>query len=90
MLLQDSFVSDPNNLVQNGQTVSVRVASWDPLKNRLSLTMRADSGSSAGGGGGDSGGEARRNPRQGKVATAGELSVMAICLSCVHALAKVT
>ena len=78
MLLQDSFVSDPNNLVQNGQTVSARVQSWDPLKNRLSLTMRADSASGGGVGGADGGGEARRNPRQGKVATAGEPSVMAI------------
>ena len=52
--------------------------------------MRADSGPGGGDGGGDAGGEARRNPRQGKVATAGELSVMAIYPSCELALAKVT
>lgn len=74
LLVQDSFVSDPNNLVQQGQTVSVRVSSWDPLKNRLSLTMKADAGPGGGDGGAnvEGDGQARRAPRQGKVATAGE------------------
>lgn len=71
LFMQDSFVADPNALVSNGQTVKVRVQVWDPSKNRLSLTMKLDSGpSNASNGGGDDG-QARRNPRQGKVATAG-------------------
>ncbi|KAL3138010.1 hypothetical protein ABBQ38_005246 [Trebouxia sp. C0009 RCD-2024] len=71
--MSDSFVSDPNNLVQNGQTVSVKVSSWDAAKNRLSLTMKLDSGSDGAADGSSFGddGQTRRNPRQGKVATAG-------------------
>ena len=81
LLMQDSFVSDPNNLVQNGQTVSVKVSSWDPATNRLSLTMKLDSGSEGAADGGSLGddGQARRNPRQGKVATAGECCFMQSC-----------
>ncbi|KAL3150404.1 hypothetical protein ABBQ32_000242 [Trebouxia sp. C0010 RCD-2024] len=71
--MSDLFVSDPNNLVQNGQTVSVKVSSWDAASNRLSLTMKLNSGSNGAADGGSFGddGQTRRNPRQGKVATAG-------------------
>ena len=42
--------------------------------------MRADTGGSGGDGGADGGGAARKNPRQGKVATAGEdLSSPSVC-----------
>ncbi len=74
-MLQDAFVSDPSTIVKNGQVVNVRVSSWDENASRLSLTMRL---TTEGGANGDSNGtglsddgQARRNPRQGKVATSG-------------------
>ena len=76
-VLQDAFVSDPSDIVKNGQLVNVRVSSWDPAVNRLSLTMKSPTESGtygvADGGRPSEGGQVRRNPRQGKVATAGRL-----------------
>ena len=71
--MQDSFVSDPNTLVQNGQTVKVHVTGWDPAKNRLALSMKADPASNGASAGRSAGGDGQpgRQPRQGKVATAG-------------------
>ena len=75
-VVQDSFVSDPGEIVKNGQQVHVRVSSWDEKANRLSLTMKqtTDSGmnGSSNGAGPSDNGQARRTPRQGKVATAGD------------------
>ena len=74
-MVQDSFVSDPSTIVKNGQQVHVRISSWDEKANRLSLTMKltTDSGmnGSSNGAGPSDDGQARRTPRQGKVATAG-------------------
>lgn len=74
-VVQDSFVSDPSTIVKNGQQVHVRISSWDEKANRLSLTMKltTDSGmnGSSNGAGPSDDGQARRTPRQGKVATAG-------------------
>ena len=78
-VLQDAFVSDPSDIVKNGQLVNVRVSSWDPAVNRLSLTMKSPTESGtygvADGGRPSDGGQVRRNPRQGKVATAGSVVV---------------
>lgn len=75
--VQDEYVPDPNLVVQNGQTVKVRVQSWDPSKNRLSFTMKPENSSADAGGGGGAGGyldrQGDRQPRQGKVARAGLL-----------------
>lgn len=78
--VQDEYVPDPNLVVQNGQTVKVRVQSWDPSKNRLSFTMKPETSSADAGGGGGGGGaggyldrQGDRQPRQGKVARAGLL-----------------
>ncbi|KAA6423398.1 MAG: elongation factor Ts, partial [Trebouxia sp. A1-2] len=69
--MTDSFVSDPSTIVKNGQVVNVRVSSWDENASRLSLTMRltTDGGANAdsNGTGLTDDGQARRNPRQGKV-----------------------
>lgn len=74
-MLQDAFVSDPGAIVKNGQLVNVRISSWDPAANRLSLTMKNATDSGMNGDSNSAGpsddGQARRNPRQGKVATAG-------------------
>jgi hypothetical protein len=76
-VLQDAFVSDPSTIVKNGQVVNVRVSSWDENASRLSLTMRltTDGGANAdsNGTGLSDDGQARRNPRQGKVATSGNV-----------------
>ena len=55
----------------------MRVSSWDENASRLSLTMRltTDGGANAdsNGTGLSDDGQARRNPRQGKVATSGNV-----------------
>lgn len=93
-MLQDSFVSDPSTIVKNGQVVNVRVSSWDENASRLSLTMRltTDGGANAdsNGTGLTDDGQARRNPRQGKVSTSGKVLAAAcstspacfVCFSC--------
>lgn len=102
-MLQDAFVSDPSTIVKNGQVVNVRVSSWDENASRLSLTMRlttdgGSNGDSTGTGLSDDG-QARRNPRQGKVATSGDFLAAAnhvshknacfVCVSC-HAFLCIT
>ncbi|DBA78976.1 hypothetical protein WJX77_000488 [Trebouxia sp. C0004] len=73
--MTDAFVSDPSTIVKNGQVVNVRVSTWDENASRLSLTMRLTTDGEASGDSGGAGlsddGQARRNPRQGKVATSG-------------------
>ena len=57
--------------------VNVRVSSWDENASRLSLTMRLTTDGGANGDSNGTGlsddGQARRNPRQGKVATSGNV-----------------
>ena len=76
-MFQDAFVSDPSTIVTNGQMVNVRVSSWDEKASRLSLTMRLTTDGGANGDSNGAGlsddGQARRNPRQGKVATSGNV-----------------
>ena len=84
--LQDEYIPDPNLVVQNGQTVTVRIQSWDPSKNRLSFTMKPENSAAGGGAGGGNGGgggaggyldrQGERQPRQGKVARAGLLPLL--------------
>ena len=63
---------DPSLVVHNKQQVKVRVQSFDPVKKRLSLTMKLNDSSSNGSRdpAGNATGQARQT-RQGKVARSG-------------------
>ncbi|MBO3744296.1 Tex family protein [Actinoplanes flavus] len=62
--LSDKFVQDPREVVKSGDVVKVRVLEVDPVRKRISLSMRLNDEPRQGGGGRNRG-ERAQGPRQG-------------------------